>query len=542
MAWPDGEGFPKRRELLFGTRLVPCYSERPKTLDAMFRAAVERAPGNEAMVDGARRYSYRDLDAQVTKAAAALAARGAVQGDRLALVLSNRAEFLIALLAATRIGVVAVPVSAREQKPGITGILNDCEARFLVHDAELTDRMPDADAVPSLALRLSVGAAAGAAGRFEDLLDGPDAALPAVAWGEEDTAVILYTSGTTGKPKGALLAHVNIIHSAMHFEECWRFRDGERAVLAVPASHVTGLVAVVLAMVRVAGCVILMPAFDVNGFLALASRERMTNTVLVPAMYNLALLRGDFTRHDLSSWRIGGFGGAPMPEATVEAMAERLPALHLLNAYGSTECATIIAVVPVGHTRACLDAVGMCVPCGDLRVVDEDGRECPPGATGEVWIRGPMTIRGYWNREDATRDSFVDGYWRSGDIGSVDAQGYVRLFDRKGDVINRGGYKIYSVELENALARHPEVVEVAAVAHPDPVMGEKIHVFVIAKSAALTAEDVKAFCRAAVAEYKVPDHVTLLEDALPRNANGKVTKRVLRDRVLSGELGGGPAR
>ncbi len=535
MAWPDGEGFPKRRELLFGTRLVPCYRDRPPTLDAIFRAAVERRPDAEALVDGERRFTYRDLDAEVSRLAAALAARGAAKGDRMALVLTNRAEFLTALLAAARIGVVAVPISAREQRPGIAGILNDCEASVLLHDAALADRMPPPDEAPSVALRLTAGGPVAGAVAVEDLLaEGAGTSPPAVDQHEEDTAVILYTSGTTGKPKGALLAHVNIIHSAIHFEECWQYGEGERAILAVPGSHVTGLVAVVMAMIRVAGCVIMMPAFDVEGFLSLASRERMTTTVLVPAMYNLALLRGDFARHDLSSWRIGGFGGAPMPEATVEAMAERLPGLHLLNAYGSTECATIISVVPVGHTRACLDSVGMCVPCGDLRVVGEDGREVPAGATGEVWIRGPMTIRGYWRREEATRDSFVDGYWRSGDLGSVDARGYVRLFDRKGDVINRGGYKIYSVELENALARHPDVVEVAAVAHPDPVLGEKIHVFVLPKSDSLTAEEVRRYCRGALAEYKVPDHVTLLRESLPRNANGKVTKRVLRDRVSAG--------
>ena len=145
-----------------------------------------------------------------------------------------------------------------------------------------------------------------------------------------------------------------------------------------------------------------------------------------------------------------------------------------------------------------------------------------------------MTIRGYWNREDATRDGFVDGYWRSGDIGSLDAAGYLRLFDRKNDVINRGGHKIYSVEVENLLVRHPDVVEAAVVAHPDPVLGEKIHVFVISKSGGLTENGVRDFCRANLAEYKVPDYVTLLGDALPRNANGKVTKRVLRDQVVAG--------
>jgi acyl-CoA synthetase (AMP-forming)/AMP-acid ligase II len=220
-----------------------------------------------------------------------------------------------------------------------------------------------------------------------------------------------------------------------------------------------------------------------------------------------------------------------MPEASIEAMAGRLPELHLLNAYGSTDCATIITVVPPGYTRRCLDSVGVCVPCGDLRIVDDDGREAPPGTAGEVWIRGPMVIKGYWEREDATTASFVDGYWRSGDIGSLDEDGLLRIFDRKNDVINRGGYKVYSVEVENALSHHPEVVEVAAVARPDPVLGEKVHVFVARKTETLGDDDIRRFCRERLADYKVPDFVTFLPEGLPRNPNGKILKRVLRDMI-----------
>jgi acyl-CoA synthetase (AMP-forming)/AMP-acid ligase II len=214
-------------------------------------------------------------------------------------------------------------------------------------------------------------------------------------------------------------------------------------------------------------------------------------------------------------------------------MAERLPNLHLLNAYGSTECATIITVVPPGYTRRCLDSVGACVPCGDLRIVGDDGREVTTGQTGEVWIRGPMTIRGYWEREDATEASFVDGYWRSGDIGSVDSEGFLRLYDRKNDVINRGGFKVYSVEVENVLSRHPAVVEAAAIAHPDPVLGEKIHVFVVAKTADVSEAEIREFCRGALADYKTPDFVTFLAEGLPRNANGKILKRALRERIAT---------
>lgn len=532
MASPWKERFAKRRELLFGSRLVPCYQDRPGSIDVMFRAAVARAPENEAVVDGDQRVSYASLDDQVQKLAEGLSVRGIAQGDRVGILLANRVEFIVALLALSRLGAISVPIGTREAAPGIAFILNNCRANAIIFEAELAERVPAADVVPSMKSWISVGGAASAAEAYEDVLSNGRAFDP-VTINEEDGAVILYTSGTTGQPKGAILSHVNIIHSSMHFQECWEFEDGERAILAVPASHVTGLVAIITSMIKVAGCTIMMRSFDVAAYLSLASSERMTTTVLVPAMYNLILLRGDVAGLDLSAWRIGGFGGAPMPEASIEAMAERLPNLHLLNAYGSTECATIISLVPIGYTRECLDSVGVVVPCGDLRIVDDEGKEVPAGVAGEVWIRGPMTIRGYWERDEATRASFVDGYWRSGDVGSVDVNGLLRLFDRKNDVINRGGYKIYSVEVENVLSRHPGIIEAAAVSHPDPVLGEKLHVFVARKSDDLNEKDIRDFCRSMLADYKVPDFVTFLSDGLPRNPNGKVLKRSLRDLINS---------
>ncbi len=532
MVFPWKKRFAQQYELLFGSRLVPCYRGRPETIDDMFRAAVTRASSAEAVVDGDRRVSYRELESLVAKAAAGLVERGVAKGDRIAILLGNRTEFIVALLAIGRVGAVSVPIGTREAAPNIAFIIGNCQARGVIFEADLADRIPERNQNGSLQLFIATGTDIADVESFDDLCAG-DRRLDEVAspTSEEDAAVILYTSGTTGQPKGAILSHVNIIHSSMHFQECWEFEDGERSILAVPASHVTGLVAIITSMINVAGCIVMMRSFDVQGYLSLAARERMTTTVLVPAMYNLILLRGNFLGLDLSAWRIGGFGGAPMPEASIEAMAERLPALHLLNAYGSTECATIISVVPIGHTRKCLDSVGAGVPCGDLRIVGDDGKEAAPGETGEVWVRGPMTINGYWEREEATRTSFVDGYWRSGDIGSIDVEGFLRLFDRKNDVINRGGYKIYSVEVENVLARHPGIVEAAAVSHPDKVLGEKLHVFVQRDAQDIDEEGIRNFCRTMLADYKVPDFVTFLSDGLPRNPNGKVLKRALRDRI-----------
>src|SRR5690606_38129376 len=270
-------------------------------------------------------------------------------------------------------------------------------------------------------------------------------------------------------------------------------------------------------------------------FLALAARERLTHTIMVPAMYNLCLLQPDFTAFDLSAWRVGGYGGAPMPQATIAGLAKTLPQLGLMNAYGATETTSPTTIMPPEHTAAHSDSVGLEAPCAEVIVVDADGREVPRGEAGELWIRGPMVVPGYWNNPDATAREFTAGYWHSGDIGSVDAGGFVRVFDRVKDMINRGGYKIFSVEVENVLSDHPGVLESAIVGRACPVLGERVHAFVARREAGLGENDLKAFCAARLADYKIPETLTLLDEPLPRNANGKLLKRVLRDSLAQGQ-------
>jgi acyl-CoA synthetase (AMP-forming)/AMP-acid ligase II len=272
-----------------------------------------------------------------------------------------------------------------------------------------------------------------------------------------------------------------------------------------------------------------MREFRGHDFMALAARERMTHTLVVPAIYNLLLRHREFERYDLSSWRVGGFGGAPMPEGTIRMLAEELPGLTLANAYGATETTSPTTIMPLGLQAANLDSVGIVVPCGDVRVMDDDGREVPRGEEGELWIGGPMVVPGYWDNPEATAREFVGGYWKSGDLGSIDADGFVRILDRKKDMVNRGGYKIYGAEVESVLSLHPAVLESAIVARPDPVLGEKVEAFVVLREPGATADELRAHCARQLADYKVPDFVTFRDAPLPRNANGKVLKRALRE-------------
>ena len=318
--------------------------------------------------------------------------------------------------------------------------------------------------------------------RFSDLADHAPLAAP-VEVGEEDTAMILYTSGTTGQPKGAMLAHCNIIHSAMVFVSCLKLTEADRSIAAVPLGHVTGVVANIMTMVRCAGALIIMAEFKAAEYLKMAARERVTYTVMVPAMYNLCLLQPDFDSYDLSSWRIGGFGGAPMPIATIEKLDAKIPGLKLTNCYGATETTSPSTMMPGELTASHIDSVGLPCPGAQIVVMDADGRELPRGEIGEIWIHGGSVIKGYWNNPKATAESFTAGFWHSGDLGSVDAENFVRVFDRQKDMINRGGLKIYSAEVESVLSGHPDVVESAIIAKPCPVLGERVHAVVVTRNA-----------------------------------------------------------
>ncbi|MGH7075656.1 MAG: class I adenylate-forming enzyme family protein [Stellaceae bacterium] len=523
-----------RHEVHYKSRLLPSFVVRPPNIDAMMRAAVTAGPSDLAVIDRDRRISYRELDATVDRVAANLARCGIGKGDRVAIVLGNKAAFIEASLACSRLGVIQVPINIRQRKPENEYVLSHSGAVALIHEADLQDQMPDPATVPALKHRFSVDGVAPGAARYETLLEPGDPPAE-VAVGEDDPYCILYTSGTTGRPKGAVLTHYGVIHTCLNYQYGMGLRAGDRAILAVPASHVTGLVAIILAMIQVRGATVMMAAFKAHAFLELVAAEQVNYTVVVPAIYNLCLLDPQIERFDLSSWRIGGFGGAPMPESTIKRLSEKIRGLTLFNVYGATETTSPVTMMPRGQALARLDTVGKVLPCCDIRIMDEDGHEVPPGESGELWIAGAVVVPGYWNNPDADAANFLQGYWRSGDLGSLDAEGYVRIFDRKKDMINRGGYKVYSAEVENVLSHHPAIVEAAVVGRPDEVLGERVQAFIVRKDGGVSEAEIQSFCAERLSDYKVPDRIVFLTNPLPRNANGKVLKPELR-KLVEAEL------
>jgi long-chain acyl-CoA synthetase len=343
------------------------------------------------------------------------------------------------LLALQRLGAVAVPVGVREQRPGLAYIAQQCGARGIVFDQVLADRVPLPDEAPALTVRLPAESLAALPAGLQP---------PAPASCETDTTVILYTSGTTGHPKGAMLTQLNIVHSVLHYEACMRLQRGDRSALAVPASHVTGLVAVMPPCgawpaawwwCRVQGRCLRRAA---------GGRARHAHAMMVPAMYKLCLMQpglGPGRPVGLARRRLrrrADAGGHHRRAVAARAHADAA------ERYGATETTSPATMMPAGRPAAMPTRWAWCCP----RPTSRDGRrrrEVPPGETGELWIAGPMVVPGYWANPEATAASFTAGYWHSGDLGSVDARAFVRVFDRKKDMLNRGGYKIYSVEVEN---------------------------------------------------------------------------------------------
>ncbi len=519
-----------RRENHFENRLVLCYSQRPTHLAQMLVTALAARPDALAVVCGDMRLSWRELHHAASKCAGGLAQRGVQSGDRVALHMGNGPEFIILTLACAWMGAVLVPVSARARGMELEYVLSDSGAVALVCAPDVAHWQPAPHSLPELRMRFVTGASAVEGFEaFSALMQAAPQPQPHAAQ-EEDLAVLLYTSGTTGRPKGAMITQLNIVHSVMHYAERMALSERDISLVAVPMSHVTGLVAQLYTMLYCQGTTVVMAQFKAADFVRLASAERITHAIMVPAMYNLCLLLPDLQAHDLSAWRIGAYGGASMPTATIDGLAQRLPGLVLMNAYGATETCSPATIMPQGQTDSHRDSVGLPVTCGEICIVDDAGLEVARGGVGEIWIAGPMVVPGYWRNAAATASEFRAGFWRSGDIGSMDAQGFVRVLDRKKDVINRGGYKVYCAQVENVLSEHPAVLEVALVGVPCAVLGERVHAFVSVReiSEHSTAPALQAYCSQRMADYAVPETWTIDTEPLPRNLNGKIIKRELR--------------
>jgi fatty-acyl-CoA synthase len=492
-----------------------------------------RVGEREAIVTADRRWTWRTLDNDIAKAAAALDAFGVRKHDRIAILSANSPEFIIASHGASRLGAIVVPVNTRLAAPELAHILNDSGSTVLAfsaaeaHLAEAASRMAAPIALVSL----------GPSTRYPDLLAGcygdpvhEDRAV------EQDDAFILYTSGTTGKPKGVLLDHHRAVWAAMAQIVSLGLRDGDRYLHLAPMYH-SGGTTFLNATTLLGGTHIVVPKFDAGAVLELVQRYRATWLFAVPTMYQRILHSFEGTCADLTSWRVGVFGAAPMPAAAIERLLTTFPQVSFFQQCGQTEAGPTGIYSTMEQVRSRPQSSGhLAQPFIQARVVDARGNDTPSGHVGELVFRGEAITKGYWNQPQATQEVIRDGWLHTGDLMHVYDDGAMRLVDRLRDVIITGGRNVYSAEVEQAIADHPEVIDVAVIGRPDPEWGETVVAFITAvDGSGLTPASIRQYCSSRIASYKVPREVIFAR--IPRNGAGKIQKHLLRD-----ELSGNPVK
>lgn len=474
---------------------VARYRALPPTLVEMLRQSVEKAGQSEAVVEvGGPRLTYRQLWERSARIAGGLAAEGVGPGDRVAIALPNGTDWVLALWGTLLLGGIAVPINTRLSEQEIDDVLRDAGASYVIRPGRY---LPDGHPVA----------------------DGEAAA--------DDVAVLFYTS-RTGKPKGAMATHRNLLSNAENAIRSCRLAEGPppRGLISVPLFHVTACNSQLLTHTMLAGTSVIMPSFDPGAFVETIRAERTDVLAAAPAVYWRAMNESDFITLDTSHVRRLAFGGAPASPDLVRRLLREFPNTELYNGYGLTETSSLATVLPHEYARERPETVGFAVPVVDV-ALDTDTR-----AEAELLVRGPNVVPGYWNNSQETADTFADGWLRTGDMARIDAHGFVEIIGRAKDLINRGGEKIASAEVEAALAAHPEVAEAGVVGVPDEMMGEKVGAAVVPHDGSrLSVIELLTFAEGRLAEFKVPQYVMIASRPLPRNPDGELLRATIRERL-----------
>ncbi len=487
---------------------VARYTDRPRSLVDMLRATVERVGDGLAVAEiGAGRVTYHELWDRAARVAGGLRAEGVRRGDRVAIRLPNGLDWVLAFWGTQLAGAVVVPVNTR---------FTDSEAQYVIDDS-------------------------GASYVFGALLNGVPTAADDL--GPDDLAAIFYTSGTTGFPKGAMTFHANFLansENAVRSVGLDREAGNDLAtIINVPLFHVTGCNAQLIVTHELGGRVyVLTNPLDLEGFLRTASEERVDTLTSVPAIYHALMRHPAFAATDLSAVKFVSYGGAPIAASAVHQIMHAFPQARVGNGFGLTETSALTSYLAHEEAAEHADSVGFAMPVCDLAIDAPD----PETGVGELLVRGANVVRGYWGRPDATAETFVDGWLRTGDLARVDDAGLLYIVDRKKDMINRGGENVYCIEVESALAGAPGVSEVAAVGVPDEMMGEKVGAVIVpAAQGPFDVDAVIGYVREHLAGFKVPQYIAVRSEPLPRNPGGKVLKAQLREETDWGDPLPGPA-
>lgn len=500
----------------------------------LFKGQVERMGASTAVLFKEQPHSWRDLDELSNRLAQGLFALGLKKGERVAAMLPNCVEMIVAYLAMLKGGGVFVPLNPQLTTAHLRYAVDHSEAKYLIHDGELAPVVEEAfgDSCPPPTRIVVGGQRASKALSWTDILSQGSDLEPSVPIRDEDDALILYTAGTTGEPKGVLHTHHNCGFVAQHWTQVFHMGPGKTALMLLPLFHAFALHCVTLPAL-VSGCrLVISERYHTQWTLEAVERYRVNIMPMVPSMATLIINHQDLGKYDLSSLEITLMGGAIVPFELLRQWRGRFPKLEILNAYGQTESCPCCTGQWDVDILAKPRSVGKPWSVVELRIVDDEGRTLPPMRVGEIVYRVGSIMKGYFKDPELTAQTIRDGWLQSGDLGYVDEDGYVYIVDRKKDIIIRGGENISSMEVEEVLHRHPSVLEASVIGAPDQVLGEKVMAVVVRKPGhELSEEDLIVFCRTQLEAFKVPARVEFM-DALPRNPGGKVLKRELKKRYF----------
>ena len=490
---------------------------------------------SRAIKDGPIELSWLDVLARVERLAGALRTHGMTTGDRAAILSLNSSRYYETQLAITWAGGVMVPINTRLSPDEIDYILEDSGATFLFLDETFATI---AGQLPSTGLMRLVAQFGGKISSshilpYESLLQSAPSREP-VACSCDTLAALYYTGGTTGRPKGVMLSHGNLVAAAVNTAMAMGYDQQSIYLHAAPSFHMSDGCST-FAITLQAGQHVFIPRFEPVAFLNAIARERITHVTVVPTMIGMFLKHPSFDAADLSSLRQVCFGAAAMPDGLLKAALAKVPQAVFQQAWGMTELTGLATVMPANMWREAemtsgrLRSCGIALPLVETRVVDPDGNDCAPGDVGEVVARGASVMLGYWNRDDETKLALRNGWMHSGDAGYVNNDGFTYIVDRLKDMIITGGENVYAAEVENVLSLMPQVSEVAVIAVPNEIWGESVHAVVVPKAdSQLTSEDVISFCEGRLTDFKRPRTVDIRSEPLPLSGAGKILKGQLR--------------
>ena len=483
--------------------------------------AKQQPQGIATLYDG-KKMSYSDFYKCAEKFAAYLQEQDYEKDDVIALYTLNSDLFLIAYIGVQLAGFVVMPINTKLAAPEVEFIFNHSEAKGLIYDERLEDILADI----SYPFQHIVGFK-----EMKEVIKNYTGQRQVINLEPHDTAVVMYTSGTTGKPKGVMLTHQNIVSSAEIWSLSMNMTNEDRMFICTPLFHCAGLHVFAMPMFYKGGTIVIEEAFSPTNTLEQLASTAATIFFGVPSMYTIILNTSDFKEHTFKNLRLLCYGAAPMPYELVKQVKETFPNVKVQNLYGQTENSPAATSLLDVDALTKIGSVGKPLTQTDVRVVDSFGETVPAGGVGEICVRGPQVMKGYLRNPEETARTIKDGWLYSGDLGRFDEEGYLYIVDRKKDMIIRGGENIYPIEVEEVLYQLPEIFEAAVVGLPHEVYGEVPKAFVVLKEGkSLDEEAILAYCRNQLAKYKVPHEIEFLEE-LPRNASGKVLKHTLRPKV-----------